>query len=112
MTDILPAVTGESRHTIPLKELYHLEKNQEFFGQKGVYPSENYPIPPAKQTWRPLKGSPPYATQRAEAQKLTLEESGYFEKVEFVKELNVVTGEPTGGYGFIVTKKPQEVVAQ
>jgi hypothetical protein len=106
MTDLTTAITSETKPVIPLKDLYRLGENQEFFTKNSVRADERFLPPLNVRKSMSLKGEKPYDNDYAEARRQVLLDTGLYEKVEFVDELDVTTGEPTGGYGFIVTKKP------
>lgn len=88
--------SGEPK-PIPLKELYNLEDGQVFIRQQSVTPR-----------YKTIKEDYAASIDPAEHKRLQVEQligTGIWDSVDIVDELHTRTGEPTGNYGFVVTRK-------
>lgn len=98
--------SADATSMIPLKDLYNLQEGQEFIKSGSINPTYT------DEEFKYIKshfGDIPKLRKIMESGKTrTLKGTNYWSDIRVVDELDVVTGKPTGDFGFVVTRKKTE----
>ena len=98
---------SENPKQIPLKDLYSLQEDQVFIIQSNIKPSRGKTLDELGSKFLDSQAGKNLDQQLKQE---TLQKTGKWEDIKVVDELNTITGEPTGNYGFIATRKSESPV--